>query len=387
MKFTRHGEVFIGVQLKSESHDEVEIQFEVRDSGIGIPEDKLARLFKPFSQVDSSTTRKYGGTGLGLAISEKLVTLMGGKIDVASLAGLGTSFTFSIHAEKTTNLKDENEFNAGELGGKHILIIDDNKTTLHVIKKLLERWKFVPVITETAENALTILESNPTIDLAITDLDMPQIDGVLLTRFIRKMNSSVPVILVTTVKDEQRKYFSDLFARIITKPLKQRTLFNAITDTLSNKQSEIPTPSSDDKLSSDFAKKFPLRILVAEDNIVNQTLAIRALRKLGYEPELSENGKEAVKKIDTQHFDVILMDIQMPEMDGFEATRVLRGNHFAHRHHIIVAMTANAMAEDKAACFQAGMDDYISKPIQLNELEDVLRKWSTHLQHGGQKAN
>jgi CheY-like chemotaxis protein len=206
----------------------------------------------------------------------------------------------------------------------------------------------------------------------------------LLTRFIRKMNSNVPVILVTTVKDEQRKYSSDLFARIITKPLKQRTLFNAITDTLSNKQTEMPVSSPNDKLSSEFAKKYPLSILVAEDNIVNQTLAIRALRKLGYEPELCENGKEAVNKIQLQHFDVVLMDIQMPEMDGFEATRVLRSNHFAHRHQIIVAMTANAMAEDKAACLHAGMDDYLSKPVQLSELEDILKKWSTHIQQVGQ---
>jgi signal transduction histidine kinase/ligand-binding sensor domain-containing protein/DNA-binding response OmpR family regulator len=383
LKFTKEGEIFVGVQLKSEIGDEVELQFEVRDTGIGIPVDKLSRLFKAFSQVDSSTTRKYGGTGLGLAISEKLVTLMGGTIDVASASGLGTSFTFAIKAEKSNQIIGESEFKTSSHDGKGVLVVDDNKTSLHVLKKQLERWKLKPVLAHSAEAALTVLESDPSIDLVITDLHMSQVDGVLLTRFIRKMNSNVPVILLSSVKEEQRKYFADLFFKVITKPLKQRVLFKAISEAFNDTQHVIDVPAVD-KLSKEFSSAYPLRILIADDNIVNQTLAIRSLRKLGYEPELAENGREAVDKlIRQQDFDLILMDVQMPEMDGFEATRIIR-SQFEHQH-IIVAMTANAMVEDKAACLQAGMDDYLSKPIQLGELEAVLKKWALHLQHGKQR--
>jgi signal transduction histidine kinase/CheY-like chemotaxis protein/ligand-binding sensor domain-containing protein len=377
LKFTRHGEVFVGVQLKSESENQIELQFEVRDTGIGIPEDKLGRLFKAFSQVDSSTTRKYGGTGLGLAISEKLVTLMGGKIDVASEPGLGAAFTFSIMAEAVT---DHDNFVCKDLAieGKGVLIVDDNKTSLGVLKNQLEKWKLVPLVAESAESALQIFESHPAIDLIITDLHMPQIDGVLFTRFIQKLNGSVPVILLSSVKDEQRKYYSTLFARVLTKPLKHRALFRAICDALKeNKNSVVENVAQSTKLSLNFAIHYPLQILIAEDNIVNQTLAIRALMKLGYQPAIAENGREALAMLDTHQYNLIFMDIQMPEMDGFEATRFIR-EKYAH-DHVIVAMTANAMIEDKAACLHAGMDDYISKPINFEELTGILMKWAIHL--------
>jgi signal transduction histidine kinase/ligand-binding sensor domain-containing protein/DNA-binding response OmpR family regulator len=385
LKFTKQGEVFVGVQLKSDNEDEVALQFEVRDTGIGIPEDKLSRLFKAFSQVDSSTTRKYGGTGLGLAISEKLVTLMGGTINVASSNGLGTSFTFDIKAERVTQAVTETEFNLSENASKGVLVVDDNKTSRHLLSKQLERWKFIPVVADSAEMALSLLESDPSIELVITDMHMPQVDGVLLSRFIRKMNSQIPIILMCSVRDEPRKYFSDLFAKIISKPLKQRTLFNAINEVLSDAEIMVQGNDSQNKFSTEFSLKYPLKILIAEDNIVNQTLAVRALKKLGYDPGLCENGREAVHRIQQGGFDLILMDIQMPEMDGLEATRIIRDLH--EHQHIIVAMTANAMVEDRNVCLQAGMDDYISKPIQLTELESILQKWAIHLKNENRQVS
>jgi signal transduction histidine kinase/CheY-like chemotaxis protein/ligand-binding sensor domain-containing protein len=377
LKFTTQGEVFVGVQLKSETPEYLELQFEVRDTGIGIPDDKIGRLFKAFSQVDSSTTRKYGGTGLGLAISEKLVTLMGGKINVASAPGVGAAFTFSIKVH-TTEQPDDSVYKDLAIGGKAVLLVDDNKTSLGAMKKQLEQWNLVPLLAESAESALQIFESHRAIDLVITDLHMPQIDGVLLARFIQKLNGNMPVILLSSVKDEQRKYYSTLFSRVLTKPVRHRALFRAICDALNESKKEVvEITAQPTKLSADFAVRFPLNILIAEDNIVNQTLAIRALMKLGYQPALAENGREALAMLDTHHYNLVFMDIQMPEMDGFETTRFIREKH--EQKHVIVAMTANAMIEDKAACLQGGMNDYISKPIKLEELTGILMRWATHL--------
>lgn len=374
IKFTKEGEVFVGVRLKELRKHNLILEFTVRDTGIGIPEDKKERLFKAFSQVDSSTTRQYGGTGLGLAICDKLVTLMGGTIDVHSVANEGTSFTFTI---KTTASKhavvNYVYVNANGLQGKKILVVDDNATNLQILQAQLQQWKYSPVMASSAQEALTILEET-SVDLVITDMLMPEMDGVQLTKELRKKHEALPVILLSSVGNEQLQHDTNLFSIVLTKPVKQTLLAESIQAVL--KKQARPTlaiPASEKKLSDTFAKTFPLNILVAEDNPVNQVLLVRTLGKLGYTPKVVSNGVMVLEEISHSTFDLILMDVQMPEMDGLEATRVMRKNG---DNTVIIAMTANAMTGDKEACLQAGMDDYISKPVKFEILTQTLEKWA-----------
>ncbi len=381
IKFTKEGEVYVGVGVRSHEHDKYELSFEIRDTGIGISQEKIDRLFKAFSQVDSSTTRKYGGTGLGLVICEKLVTLMGGSISVHSISGQGTTFTFSIKVLPSKNaVLNYVHFNAEGLQGKKVLVIDDNQTNRNILKTQLLQWKLVPCLASSAAEALDILSKDRLCDLVITDMQMPDMDGISLAARIREMNHKLPIILLSSIGNEERNQYEHLFARILTKPVKQKILSNAITGVLKKSgKSSVAAETPVAKLSEDFARQFPLQILIAEDNPVNQTLAIRTLRKLGYNAALAENGLLTLEEFQKHPYDVILMDVQMPEMDGLEATRVIRQSKIAQP--VIIAMTANAMAEDKEACLQAGMDDYISKPIRLEELVRILEKWAVFLRN------
>ncbi|HEX6227627.1 MAG TPA: response regulator, partial [Chryseolinea sp.] len=381
IKFTKEGEVFVGVRVKGNHQDVYELEFQIRDTGIGIPHDKIDRIFKAFSQVDSSTTRKYGGTGLGLVICEKLVTLMGGTISVKSVPDAGTIFTFTIQTTASKNsVINYIHFNTDGLQGKKILIVDDNQTNCNILKSQLTEWKFSPTVAQSAGQALKILSMDPGFDLVITDMQMPDMDGVELALAIRKVKPSLSMILLSSIGHEQRKQYDHIFSHILTKPVKQKVLSNAITTAL--RKLGKPTTSLETigtKLSNDFAIHYPLEILIAEDNPVNQTLAVRMLKKLGYEPKLSENGVIALEETQRAHYDIILMDIQMPEMDGLEATRLIRKGNV--KQPIIIAMTANVLPEDKDACFNAGMDDYISKPIPIAELVKSLEKWALFLQN------
>lgn len=378
VKFTRQGEIFIGINVKDRQGEDLELQFIVRDTGIGIPEDKIGKLFKSFSQVDSSTTRKYGGTGLGLAICEKLVKLMGGNIHVQSKFGEGTSFTFTMKTSASSHtVMNYPEINIEGLQDKKILIVDDNKTNRDVLNKQLQQWKFRPVLASSPLEVLDTLSDLGSYDLIITDMQMPEMDGIELARTIRAKHKSLPVILLSSIGDESRKENENLFCHILTKPVRQKIFLNAVTTALRNKNRSSAPASSEKKLSEDFAVQFPLKILIAEDNGVNQMLATRALKKLGYESTLAENGIVALKKMEQDHYNVIFMDVQMPEMDGLEATRILRKR--TSQQPVIIAMTANAMAGDKEICLQAGMDDYVSKPIKLEELVAVLEKWGKRL--------
>lgn len=387
IKFTTEGEVFVGVQVKSHQLDQYELIFEIRDTGIGIPSDKIERLFKAFSQVDSSTTRKYGGTGLGLIICEKLVTLMGGSISVQSIAGKGTTFQFSIQATASKNsLLNYIHFNTEGLQGKKILVVDDNNTNRNILKTQLALWKFQPTLASSAEQALKILSEDTSFELVITDMQMPGIDGVGLAKAIRETHHTLPIILLSSIGNEQRKQFEHLFSQILTKPVKQKVLTNAITTELRKiGKTTVLAEAQSTKLSENFARQYPLRILIAEDNPVNQKLAIRILKKLGYEAGLAENGVLTLEEIQRSPYDVILMDVQMPEMDGLEASRLIRASNM--EQPVIIAMTANAMAEDKAACIKAGMDDYISKPIRLEELIKILEKWALFLQNRNKQVS
>ncbi|MDB4923294.1 MAG: Signal transduction histidine kinase [Mucilaginibacter sp.] len=374
IKFTSEGEIFIHVSALALKNNELELSFTVRDTGIGIPENKLSRLFKAFSQVDSSTTRKYGGTGLGLVISEKLINLMGGSIDVKSELGVGTTFSFTIKTKVGVTVPlPYNQLNGVGLENKLILVVDDNATNRIIMETQLKQWKYKPLIARSGAEALAILSSQK-IDLVISDLNMPEMDGIKLAKKIKETRADLPIILLSSVDNQQSKLEAKLFNVVLTKPAKHNVLYKHIIEQLkSDKNFSQNTKSENGQLSKDTALQFPMNILIAEDNIVNQKVALHILQKMGYQPGIVSNGIEAMEAVHKQKYDLILMDIQMPEMDGFEATRLIREQLSAQP--FIIAMTANAMAEDKEACMQAGMDDYLSKPMKLAEIITLLEKY------------
>jgi signal transduction histidine kinase/ligand-binding sensor domain-containing protein/DNA-binding response OmpR family regulator len=379
IKFTHKGEIFIGVKLLGMKEGNVEIGFEVRDTGIGIPKDKLGTLFQAFTQVDSSTTRKYGGTGLGLAISKRLTELMGGQIHIESELGKGTSFHFSIVTQPCKeSVRSYVYTNVAALENKRILIVDDNETNLKILNDQLENWKFVCVTAQSAEDAIGILQDH-NFDMVISDMQMPDMDGAQLATHIKKAHADLPIILLSSLGDNRSKHNEHLFCSVLAKPIKQKELHKAII--VGFKQGHTQLQEKEiapvQKMTTDFAAKYPLNILIAEDNPVNQTLISMVMKKLGYQPLIAVNGLKAVEALNEKQYDIVLMDVQMPEMDGLEATQLIRAQ--LHYQPIIIAVTANAMQDDKEACLQAGMDDYISKPIQLDKLVSILEKWGTKI--------
>jgi two-component system, sensor histidine kinase and response regulator len=380
MKFTQKGEVFVGVHLlKTGLKGQLELSFEVRDTGIGIPVDKLSHLFKSFSQVDSSTTRKYGGTGLGLIISEKLVKMMGGQIKVQSQTDKGSTFEFSIKTLAGTKvLKSYTQQNMSDHEGKKILVVDDNLTNRAILKSQLEQWNQKPVLSSSGEEALAILAKTSGFDLVLTDMQMPYMDGFQLATLIRQQYPQLPIILLSSIGDEYNHNNSQLFTSILTKPIRQHLLGKHI---ISGLQQQANSSSREEKtiqgkLSINFSQKYPLSILVAEDNLINQQVILHILNKMGFQPELVLNGQEAVHASSLKHYDLILMDMQMPEMDGLEASRIIR--KASGKQPIIIAITANAMQGDEDECLNAGMDDYLGKPIKLEELVNKIEKWALY---------
>jgi len=380
MKFTHQGEVFIEVNLGKASGDNLEIQFHVRDTGIGIPPDKLGRLFKAFSQVDSSTTRKYGGTGLGLVISERLIKLMGGEVSVSSEVGVGSSFSFYIQAQAAKNsVKQYAVLNTIGNEGKRVLIVDDNATNLMILKNQLELWNLTPVLASSGKEALEIINKGKMFDLIITDMRMPEMNGIELAREIKKVSPKVPIMLLSSVGDESHSRHPELFSSVLTKPIKQAQMLKLIQIELKQSGEKIEDAAKrSNVLNADFAADYPLSILI------NQKLAVRVLNKLGYEPEIANDGKEAVEMFNAKLYDVILMDMQMPVMDGLEATKAIRLNSLGKQPQII-AMTANALPEDRERCLREGMNDYISKPVKLEELLTILQNSAARI-HKTKKA-
>ena len=385
IKFTHEGEIFVGVHLlKTFDNGELELSVEIRDTGIGIPADKIDRLFKSFSQVDSSTTRKYGGTGLGLVICEKLVALMNGNISVQSEQGKGATFIFTL---KTTAgalpVNTATHYNLTGLKGKKVLLIEDNVTARNVLKNQCETWMLVPTVADSAKHALEILSEPVVFDLVITDMHMPAMDGIEVARRIRQSNSALPIILLSSVGDERGKQHAELFSAVLSKPVKPHLLCKHVLMALKQSCDGVIEERNDKQnLTASFSRLYPLRILVAEDNQINQLLAIKILNKLGYEPELAENGQKALEMATETAYDIILMDVQMPEMDGLETTRMIRRQ--LPIQPIIVAMTANAMQGDQQDCLQSGMNDYLSKPIRPEELLTMLQKWAMHIKRNAQ---
>jgi two-component system sensor histidine kinase/response regulator len=381
IKFTEEGEIFIGVRvLETDADGKLTLGFEVRDTGIGIPPDKQERLFKAFSQIDTSTTRKYGGTGLGLAISEQLVKLMGGTIRVESEPGAGSTFFFTVstHAGIQADVPVTTTDLAAH-AGKRLLIVDDNLTNRTILKNQLEQWNLAATLAASGVEALNILEADSRYDLVLTDMQMPYMDGVRLSTTIRERYPRLPIILLSSIGDEYKKNYKNLFSAIMTKPIKQQAMYRHILSGLEHRSWSI---SGDSSASSrlpgqpgQMAARLPLQILIAEDNVINQQVIQYILQKLGYTPTIAQNGREAVDLAAAGDFDIILMDLQMPEMDGLEATRMIR-RHTADRQPVIIALTANAMEGDEEECLEAGMNDYLGKPVKLEEVIDKLQKWA-----------
>ena len=374
MKFTHQGEVFVSVHLTNAANNDLELAFDVKDSGIGIPKDKLSRLFKAFSQVDSSTTRKYGGTGLGLVISERLVKLMGGEIKVDSEEGQGTTFSFNIQCKVgQVSKRQYANFNVAGNQGKKVLIIDDNATNLSILKAQLELWKLIPTLALSGKQAIEIVKSGEKFQLVISDMQMPEMDGVGTAEALKAIIPNVPIILLSSVGDESRSKYPHLFSSVLTKPVKQAQLCSLVQSELKPGEKVINEEKSDKSvLSEDFANLYPLNILLAEDNLINQKLALKVLSKLGFQADLANNGKEAFEMSASKKYDVVLMDMLMPEMDGLESTLSIRASNI--HQPIIIAMTANAMPEDREACMKAGMNDYITKPINIGILVKSLQQ-------------
>jgi len=397
IKFTEKGEVivFVTVQLlKPEKVEQgkslqnppklrYEIKFAVKDTGIGIPPDKLDRLFQPFSQVDSSTTRKYGGTGLGLVICKKLSEMMGGTLWVETELGRGSTFYFKIIAEEAEAIAPAYlQTEQPQLDGKRVLIVDDNSTNRKVLSLQLESWKMETVAVSSGMEALTWLTPTHQFDLAILDMQMPEMDGLTLAEKIRQIPDaeSLPLAILTSLGDSEvtKSHRKDLkFSAVLSKPIKQSHLYDVLID--------IFTPRSQHKnrqnmgkpaIDSTLAQQNPLRILLAEDNVVNQKVALNLLGRLGYRVDVAANGLEVLEALQRQEYDVVLMDMQMPEMDGLEATSQIYQQWDNTRIPRIIALTANAMAEDRQRCLDAGMHDYVSKPIRLEELSQALQQCS-----------
>ncbi len=360
----------------------LEIEFKIKDTGMGIPQDRMERLFKSFSQVDSSTTRKYGGTGLGLAICRRLSEMMGGRIWAESTPGKGSSFYFTIRAEEAQvdTLQAHLSIDQPVLQNRCMLIVDDNITNRKILSLQAESWGMKSRQAAGGNEALDMIQRNERFDIAVLDMQMPEMDGLTLADEIRKYRDAktLPLILLSSIGRIPEDPRLSHFTANLTKPVRSSKLYNILIDTLAPKiiQVERKTPAPADSKMEDFAnmnQQYPLRILVAEDNGNNQKLIRLILQRMGYLPEIAGNGIEAVTSLERQPYDVVLMDIQMPEMDGLEATSIIRSRFQKDRQPYIIAMTANAMQGDREHCLAAGMDDYVSKPIRVNELAAALK--------------
>jgi PAS domain S-box-containing protein len=386
VKFTDTGEIVMSVEPRPPAGPQLELHFAVRDTGIGIPADKMDRLFRSFSQVDSSTTRHYGGTGLGLAISQRLSEMMGGRMWVESEPGSGSTFHFTIRAEAAP-AQPRPYFNRAQpqLASRRLLIVDDNATNRRILTLQAQAWGMRAEAFASGSEALASLRRGDAYDLAILDLQMPGMDGLMLAAEIRKlpMAAALPLVLLSSGLISRRKAESDyggqLFAAFLAKPIKPSQLFEVVSEIFTGQAvtSAPALPRADQQM----AERLPLRILLAEDNVVNQKVALRLLERLGYRADLAGNGLEVLAALQRQRYDVVFMDVQMPELDGLEATRQIRRQWDQSQQPRIVAMTANAMQGDREQCLAAGMDDYVSKPVQIADLQAALERSAQCLPH------
>jgi PAS domain S-box-containing protein len=388
VKFTDQGEVVLSVDSKrvpdgdgrgDEMH---ELHFTVRDTGIGIPKDRIDRLFQSFSQVDASTTRRYGGTGLGLAISKRLSEMMGGTMWVESEVGKGSAFHFIVKAQAGPT--PEPVYARGkhaQLAGKRLLVVDDNAANREVIQRQASSWGMLPRETGSPTEALEWIRRGDPFDAAILDMQMPEMDGVALAQEIRRHRDAhvLPLVMLTSLGRRREDVDAEVdFAAQLTKPIKASQLYEALMSVfreISEELAPVEAGVGDGTLSAGQA---PLQILLADDNAVNQKLALALLAKMGYRADVVTNGAEALEALTRRSYDVVLMDVEMPVMDGLEASRRINREWPAGQRPRIIAMTANAMQGDRETCLAAGMDDYLSKPIRREELAAALARSEAH---------
>ena len=373
VKFTEKGEVVVHVDGEPAGAGLHRLHIAVSDTGIGIPRDRMDSLFESFSQVDTSTTRRYGGTGLGLAISRRLLDLMGGAMRVESEEGRGSTFHIELAAQEAgVPRRFGDDASLPRLAGKRVLVVDDNATNLEIVARHARSWGMEAVAVERPSEALALVESGQPFDVAVLDMVMPEMDGLELAREIRRHReeSALPLVLVTSLGRLPRARAASGFAAQLAKPVKASQLHDALMSALAGKDA---ARQAEPTVDVDSGEASTLRILLAEDNAVNQKVALLLLRRMGYRADLAWNGLEALQALERQTYDVVLMDVQMPELDGLDATRRICERWPAGRRPRIVAMTANAMEEDREACFAAGMDDYVAKPIRPDELARALQ--------------
>jgi CheY-like chemotaxis protein/nitrogen-specific signal transduction histidine kinase len=391
LKFTNSGEVIVGVTARKITiidEDPVlttddptyEVRFVVKDTGIGIPQDKIDRLFKAFSQVDSSTTRNYGGTGLGLIISRRLTELMNGRMWVESNGEGGSNFFFTIIAKAapaSPQSCQKEQHKPVELQGKRLLIVEDNATHRKILALQAQSWGMLAHATESGAEALKLLNLRGHFDLAILDMQMPEMNGLKLAQKIREFPEyqQLPLVMLSSLsisRTEIEAAHVD-FAATLNKPIKQFQLQDVLAHVLcENADRSILTMKPRSSKYDLHQAAFPLRILLAEDNIVNQKVAIHMLKRIGYQADIAIDGLEVLKLLHHHAYDVVLMDLHMPKMDGLEATRRILTEFPEHRCPTIIAMTANALEGDKQECLAAGMHDYVTKPVKIEQLAHAL---------------
>jgi CheY-like chemotaxis protein/nitrogen-specific signal transduction histidine kinase len=393
IKFTSAGEVVVQVRLDPEARHPApaggphQLRFSVRDTGIGIPPSRLDRLFKSFSQADASTTRQYGGTGLGLAISKRLVELMGGNMWVDSVPDKGSAFHFVLpfHTSATPVQSVALLAPQPQLAELRLLIVDDNPTNRRILTLQTSRWGMIPRAASGGAQALEWIRQGESFDLAILDMQMPGMDGLMLAREIRNFPAAtlLPLVLLTSmgVRADNPAFASVAFASCLTKPIKPLQLQEALIRVISGAKPAAKKAATT-KLDPALANRLPLRVLLCDDNVINQKVALRLMQQMGYKADVAVNGVECLQAIERLPYDIIFMDVQMPEMDGLEATRQIRerqknpGASGNFKPNIaIVAMTANAMQGDRDKCINAGMDDYLSKPIRPEDIRKILELW------------
>ncbi|HYT59424.1 MAG TPA: response regulator [Haliangiales bacterium] len=407
IKFTPQGDVTVEVKLAkpqalapragplpsmanfdatSATNASIELHFSVRDTGIGIPPEKIDRLFKSFSQVDASTTRQYGGTGLGLAISKSLAEMMGGRMWVESAVGKGSTFHFTIQTQPTQAVRPPLKGTQPQLAGVRLLIVDDNPTNRRILTLQSRKWGMLPRDVASGELALDLLRQNEPFDLAILDMQMPEMDGLTLAGEIRKLRGREvpPIILLTSLGNvlESLELSTSPFAACLTKPIKQNQLHEILLQVMGGPKRATRKVVPANKLDSTLGRRMPLHLLLADDNIVNQKVALRLFDQMGYRIDIAGDGLEAIRALEQKHYDIVFMDVQMPEMNGLEATRQIRerendlaGGPGPKSRIIIIAMTANAMTGDREKCLTAGMDDYLSKPVRPEAVQATLERW------------
>ncbi len=379
VKFTAAGEVSLTVALARPQPDDPPLGpgqqllcFTVRDTGIGIPHDRIPTLFTPFSQVDASTTRKFGGTGLGLAISRRLVEAMGGRLWVDSEVSQGSRFHFTLPAEpEEITIPRFLQPDQPHLRGKRMLVVDDNTVNRTILKRQTGAWGMVVDEAASGTEALARLEGGATYDLAILDMHMPGMDGLELARRIRAQHAELPLVMLTSVAWRPVGQDMSLFASFLVKPIKASALFDRLEEILA----AGPRPTQDSgpvTIDPQHASRHPLRLLLAEDNVINQRVAVAMLQRLGYRPDVASNGLEVLEALRRQPYDVVLMDVQMPEMDGLEATARIRKRFAGEQQPFIVALTAAATDLDRDQCLEAGMDAHMGKPFRLEALVQIL---------------